>query len=187
MVGQRHDDGIFIRFLESFIQHPIGFHVYIQDGILEFGRQSLIIDGIGGIHMPPEYVLALVGAGNIKKEQPGFKILQFMLEHSLAFLQDKSILVKVFMVVENIVVQGLKVSRKPFGIEGAEFFLKLFAVAGRSGDGEGGVGRIDIQGGDVEFEVGTHLLQIKVADGADTLCGDQIEIESLPVTPFSLL
>jgi FAD/FMN-containing dehydrogenase len=107
VVRHDKDDGVLVRFLEGQVEGPVHLTVGLGDDVPEAGGELGVVGRVPGVGQPPEHVLALVGAREVVKKQPGVETARARTRTSArALFVDHLIEFEEFLLIEEIVVEG---------------------------------------------------------------------------------
>ena len=123
---------------------------------------------MGLVHVAPQHVRVLVGAGDVEEEQALAKAIPFVLEKAYAVLENQLGLLDIALVVKDAVVEGLGVRRQPLGPERSDRAGNLTADFLGMGDRHCLRCRVDVDGSDIQLQVRVRLLEVEAADARDT-------------------
>src|SRR5229473_6053376 len=139
------------------------------------------------INQPPEHVRVEVKAGKVKEEQAGLKLGKLGVENLAVLGQNHACLLQIFLIAKHSSRQSFRIFGNALGVELAHFFGELTRIILGSGKRQRRIGRINVDGRDVELKSRVRLLEIKAADPFDVADEwNQLEFDVDPVAPFSL-
>ena len=186
----RHDEkqGLVVADFERLPQRLVHLGVEPGEKVALRGGQFGRIERMPGIQRAPEGVRILVEAGKIEEEKPLLEAGQFLVVKPLALAEYIGCLPAELTVVQHAGGEGAGVLRHALRVEAPRAPGQIGAEGVRRGDGQDGVGRVDVHGGDVEFEGVPRPLEEEAADAVgDGQVTHHLEAQRNPVAPVSLL
>ncbi len=157
MVRDDEERRLVVDFGQYLRQRAVHRAVEVLDGPLDLGRRVGLVQRMLGVHRPPHHMGVLVDAGEVEVEEAVVKVGQRFLETGEAFTQHDFGLCEVLLLLEDAVREGLRIFGEPLGVVPARASGDLRRVAARRAYGQRRLEGVDVDGGDVEPEMGPHL------------------------------
>lgn len=186
VIGDDEHGGVCVRGLKCFAEHGVHLDVVILDDMAVFdselrtGGRRFLVDGA------PEHMARQIDAGEIVEEEARAEASQFMQEEVTLIFKHEMRLLEVLVVVEGAGGEGLGIFGDTLGVEGAHVADEFTRVVLRGGEGQRGIGRVDVDRRDVQLELRAGLLQVEAADAGNAFhAGNKSKSDADPRAPLA--